>query len=371
MKISDLQTPALILDRGKVVNNTKMMTARLKGHGVLMRPHMKTAKSIDVARLALEGNFGGVTVSTLKEADYFLRHGYADIVYAVCFEPGKLGVAADLIERGADLKIIVDSADVARAIAADGSPFKVLIEIDCGEHRTGITPDHPALLDIAAALADRGKGQLAGVLTHSGHSYQCRSVDEIRSVARAERAAITLAADRLRSAGYDCEIVSVGSTPTAIFGDNFDGVTEVRPGVFVFYDIFQAGLGVCSVGDVAVSVLASVISHQQEHNRILVDAGGLALSKDRSTAALEKDLGFGLVCDRDTGQPIDGLTVGSVYQEHGQITLPNVSDFNRFPIGSQVRILPNHSCMTAAAYDGYQVVEGTEVIDQWKRCNGW
>ena len=371
MNINDLQTPALILDRAILVRNTEAMTARMKAHDVQMRPHMKTAKSIDVARLALDGNFGGVTVSTLKEAGYFLEHGYRDIVYAVCFEPGKLDHAADLVARGADLKVIVDNVDTARAIAGHGAALKVLIEIDCGEHRTGIAPDHPALLEIAAVFAARGKARLVGVLTHSGQSYLCRSVDQIRQVAMDERTAILLAATRLRDAGHDCDIVSVGSTPTAVFADSFDGITEVRPGVYVFYDIFQAGLGVCAIEDVAVSVLASVISHQPDHGRILVDAGGLALSKDRSTAALEKDLGYGLVCDARTGVPIDDLTVGGVYQEHGQISLPDGDGFSRFPPGSRVRILPNHSCMTTAAYDRYHVVDGDRVIAEWRRCNGW
>jgi D-serine deaminase-like pyridoxal phosphate-dependent protein len=371
MKISSLQTPALILDQEIVARNTAAMTTRLKAHDVQLRPHMKTAKSIDVARLALKGNFGGVTVSTLKEAEYFFDHGYQDIVYAVCFEPGKLDQAAKLIKRGADLKVIVDSVDVAQAIANNGCALKVLIEIDCGEHRTGITPDHPAVLDIADTLASDGSGQLVGVMTHSGHSYLCRSEEEIKNIARDERAAITLAASRLRDAGHQCDIVSVGSTPTATFGEAFDSITEVRPGVYVFYDIFQAGLGVCNIDDIAVSVLASVISHQPEHNRILVDAGGLALSKDRSSAALDHDLGFGIVCDALTGKPIKNLIVGSVYQEHGQISLPDESYFSRFPIGSRVRILPNHSCMTAAAYESYQVVAGGEVVDEWQRCNGW
>jgi len=371
MKISDLQTPALILDQEKVTRNTAAMTARLAAKGVKLRPHLKTAKSIDVARLALQGNFGGVTVSTLKEGAYFLEHGIPDIVYAVCFEPNKLDPAADLTERGADLKIIIDSVDVARAITGHGGAFKVLIEIDCGEHRTGTPPNDAELLEIADALASGGNGQLVGVLTHSGHSYQCRSAAEIRQVAKDERNAVKLAASRLRAAGHACDIVSVGSTPTAVFGEDFDGVTEVRPGVYVFYDIFQAGLGVCHIDDVAVSVLASVISHQPAFNRLLVDAGGLALSKDRSTAALETDQGYGLVCDAETGHPIEGLIVGGVYQEHGQVTLPDTARLEQFPVGSRVRILPNHSCMTAAAYDSYNVVKGENVIAEWKRCNGW
>jgi len=375
MKISDLQTPALILDQGTVVRNTAAMTARLAAKGVNLRPHMKTAKSIDVAELALDGNFGGVTVSTLKEAEYFLQHDVPDIVYAVCIDPSKLDHAADLARHGADLKIITDNVEVARAIASHGGKFRVLIEIDCGEHRSGIAPDHPGVLEIADLLAASDNAALAGVMTHAGHSYGCRSIDEIKQVARDERDAVTRAASRLRDAGHECKIVSVGSTPTATFGETFDGLTEARPGVFVFYDLFQAGLGVCTLDDVAMSVLASVISQNPDHNQILIDAGGLALSKDRSTAALDKDLGYGLVCDGDTGVPIDGpdgpMIVSGVHQEHGQITLPDSESLKKFPVGTRLRILPNHACMTAAAYDSYNVVDGDNVIANWKRCNGW
>jgi len=375
MKISDLQTPALILDQGKVIRNTATMTARLAVKGVNLRPHMKTSKSVDVARLVLDGNFGGVTVSTLKEAEYFLEHGIGDIVYAVCIAPSKLDHAAALTERGADLKVIIDNVEVARAITRHGSTFRVLIEIDCGEHRTGITSGHPDVLEIADLLAASDNAQLAGVMTHAGHSYGCRSVDEIKQIARDERDAVVGAARRLRDAGHDCPIVSVGSTPTATFGENFSGVTEARPGVFVFYDLFQAGLGVCTTDDIAVSVLASVISQNPDHNQILIDAGGLALSKDRSTAALDTDLGYGLVCDADTGVPINGpdgpLTVAGVHQEHGQIILADSESLKQFPVGTRIRILPNHVCMTAAAYDRYNVIDGETVIAEWKRCNGW
>jgi len=371
MNISDIVTPALILDHGKVVKNTQAMTTRLADLSVKMRPHLKTAKSIDVARLALVGNFGGVTVSTLKEAAYFFDNGIDDITYGVCIAPSKLDHAAALTGRGADLKIIIDNVVAARAIVDHGGQFKVLIEIDCGEHRSGIVPNHPAILEIAETLAQGDNATLAGVLTHAGHSYLCRNQDEIRQVARDERQAVVLAATRLRQAGYACDIVSVGSTPTATFGESFEGVTEARPGVYMFHDLFQAGLGVCSTQDIAVSVLATVISQNSDHNRILIDAGGLALSKDRSTAALEQDLGYGLVCDAASGQPIDGLIVNGVHQEHGQVTLPDASSLDRFPVGTRVRILPNHVCMSAAAHEAYNVIDGDQVIAQWTRCNGW
>ena len=352
--------------------NTAAMTRRLQGHGVHLRPHMKTAKSIDVARLALAGNFGGVTVSTLKEAAYFLDHGVTDIVYAVCIEPSKLDGAAALADEGAELKVITDNVAVARAVAGHGGRFEVLIEIDCGEHRTGISPDDPAVVEIASILAASKTASLAGVMTHGGHSYACRSEAEIKQVAIDERDAAAQTAERLRTSGHDCSIVSVGSTPTATYADDLTGITEARPGVFVFYDLFQLGLGVCTMDNLALSVVASVISHRRDTRQILIDAGGLALSKDRSTGALETDLGFGLVCDGLSGEPIDGLFVAGVHQEHGQINVSGDELFDRLPVGAKVRILPNHACMTAAAYDEYHVIDGgDEVVSKWPRCNGW
>ncbi|MEX2642945.1 MAG: alanine racemase, partial [Acetobacterales bacterium] len=171
MKLADLRTPALILDRRVLAANCRRMTATVARHGVRLRPHMKTAKSIDVARVALDGNFGGITVSTLHEAEYFLGHGIRDIVYAVGIVPSKLADCAALIDRGADLKIVTDDPGVARAIAGvarpAGAPFRVLIEVDVGEHRGGLDPEDDALLEIGRTLHDAPGAELAGVLAHA------------------------------------------------------------------------------------------------------------------------------------------------------------------------------------------------------------
>ncbi len=340
--------------------------------GVQLRPHMKTAKSIDVARLALAGNFGGITVSTLHEAAYFFEHGIEDITYAVGIVPAKLDAVVALNTRGADVKIITDNVDMARAIAAHDRPHKVLIETDTGDKRGGVLPEAPELLDIGRVLHDAPKVTLQGVLTHAGHSYDCRDPQAIADVAEDERAGAVLAGERLRAAGLPCQVVSVGSTPTASFARDLTGVTEMRPGVYMFYDLFQAGIGVCKLEDIAVSVLASVIGQRRADNTLLIDAGALALSKDRSTAELPQDCGYGLVCNAESGQPVEGLYVRAVNQEHGFVTAEHPIAFERFPVGAKVRVLPNHSCITAAAYDAYHVIDGgTDVVHTWPRCNGW
>lgn len=372
MRLNELPTPSLILDRRVLAANTRSMTERMRRLGVGLRPHLKTAKSADVARLAIAGNPGGITVSTLREVAYFLEHGISDIIYAVGMVPSKLDAAADLCGKGADLTIITDNVDVARAIAGHGARHKVSIELDTGDKRGGVAPDGSELLEIAHVLHSASGVTLAGVLTHAGHSYECRSADAIAAVAEQERAGAVMAAERLRATGLPCPVVSVGSTPTAVFARDLTGVTEMRPGVYTFYDLFQAGIGVCQIDDIAVSVLASVIGHRRADNVLLIDAGALALSKDRSTAALPEDCSYGLVCDADMGHTKLRLRVESVNQEHGFVTADQPIPFDILPIGTKVRILPNHACITAAAYEAYKVVDGTtDVIATWPRCNGW
>jgi D-serine deaminase-like pyridoxal phosphate-dependent protein len=250
--------------------------------------------------------------------------------------------------------------------------FRAWIEIDSGEHRTGVDPEGQRLMDIAEALSGSPVA-LAGVATHGGHSYLARGAEAIAEVAEQERRAVATAAERLRAAGHDVPGVSAGSTPTAAYGRSGEGLTEIRAGVYMAGDLFQAGIGSQDEEDIALSVVATVISHKPEQNQIVIDAGGLALSKDRSTAALgEGDLGYGLVLDIE-GRPSFGrLIVGGVYQEHGEIRGEAALPFDRLPIGTKVRILPNHACMTAAAYDRSLVVDGgTEVTEIWERVNGW
>jgi len=364
MNLADLPTPCLILDRGKVARNCTRFRDRAEQLGVTLRPHLKTAKNAEVGRLAYGGDAGPVTVSTLREAEYFFDHGFTDITYAVGITPDKFTRAAALIARGADLKVVTDEAGTAVALAAHGAPFRVLAEVDCGGGRGGVDGESDDLLAIAGALGPL----LAGVMTHAGQSYDCRDTAAIAAVAEHERATVVAAADRLRAAGHDCAIVSVGSTPTALFAETLDGVTEMRPGVYTLMDLFQASIGVCELDDIAVSVLATVIRHRDD--AMLIDAGGLALSMDRSTARGPKDYALGLICDAG-GNPIEELLVGKTNQEHGFVRGPSLP-FDRLPVGARVRVLPNHACMTAAAHDRYFVVDGgSEVIAEWERCNGW
>jgi len=373
--LDQLETPALLLDEAKMDRNIARMRERMRALGVAFRPHVKTNKSIDVARRTMSSPQGPITVSTLLEADYFADHGVTDILYAVCIAPNKLAHVTRLQQRGVQLTLILDSVETARLLverAAQGQRFDVLIEIDSDGHRSGVPPDAPVLLEIAAVL-EGGGIPVKGVLTHAGSSYDCTSPAAIEAMAEQERAAVVLAATRLRAAGSACPLVSVGSTPTALFAQQLEGVTEVRAGVYVFFDLVMAGLDVCRVDDIALSVLATVIGHRPDKGWTLVDAGWMAMSRDRGTANQAVDQGFGLVCDA-AGQPLADLVMVGANQEHGIVAHRDgrSADVLHLPVGTQLRILPNHACATAAQYDRYRVLApDASVIADWPRFSGW
>jgi D-serine deaminase-like pyridoxal phosphate-dependent protein len=380
MKLSDLPTPCLVLDRAVLNRNIARMTERARLLGVSLRPHMKTAKSAEVARRVHGGAIGPITVSTLAEAEYFAAHGFVDMVYAVGISPDKLDRVAKLIMRGVDLKILTDEIGVARAIAerglALGVKFRVLIEIETGGERAGVLPASPELDAIGKILDEAG--MLAGVLAHAGHSYGAESLSEIEEIAEDERAGVVAAAERLRAQGRKVAIVSVGSTPTALYAKHLTGVTEMRPGNFVFFDLFQTGLGSCEIGDVAVGVLTTITSHRTARKQILLDAGALALSKDTGANRHMDGAGYGLLRPANGALPAKPLAVLDVHQEHGIASFASGLDivdpfpYADYPVGGRLVALPNHVCMTAAMYDRYHVVDGSDdIVEIWDRVNGW
>ena len=373
--LESLPTPCLLLDQGRLAKNAERMRTRAAGLGVIFRPHLKTAKSVEAVSFALGASTGPATVSTLKEAEIFGAAGFTDLLYAVCISPQKLDRVARLRASGIDLKIILDSLEAAQAVSAhgrkSGAPLSVLIEIDVDDHRSGVRwDDRAALLAIANAL---NGASLLGVMCHAGESYNLHEPKSLAAAADTERSRMLEAAAALRAAGFACPIVSVGSTPTALSARSYDGITEVRAGVYMFFDLVQVGIGICSIDDIALSVLATVIGHQRNKNWILTDAGWMALSADRGTKDQSIDQYYGLVCDA-AGRPFDDIVMLRANQEHGVIAARPGSGA-RIPdlrVGDRVRILPNHACATAAQHDGYHVLdERNKVTAQWPRFRGW
>lgn len=375
MHIDELATPAALIEDSRLARNIARMQSRMDALGVRFRPHVKTSKCVDVARRQLAAGARGITVSTLKEADQFFQAGFEDILYAVSLAPQKVAAALDLRRRGCQLQVVVDSMAAARALTqqAAGEPVPVLIEVDVDGHRGGVAPGSPLLLEIGRHLHEQGL-QLLGVMAHAGSSYDQQTPAQLQAIAEQERAQAVLAAQRLRDAGLPGPVVSIGSTPTALSAERLPGVTEVRAGVYVFFDLVMAGVGVCSEEDIALSVLTTVIGHQVERGWVLVDAGWMAMSRDRGTQSQPVDQGYGLVCGLD-GQVLDGWLMRAANQEHGIIgrrdgRAPGDLE-QRFPLGSKWRILPNHACATGAQHELYALVDGIDVQSRWPRFGGW
>jgi D-serine deaminase-like pyridoxal phosphate-dependent protein len=353
MTLATAPTPSLILDVPKLKRNLARMAAALRRHNVAFRPHLKTAKCLEVAALATQGQAGGITVSTLAEAEAFAAAGYRDQIYSMAVVPAKLDRIATI---PAEVKIVTDDLDAARAIASHPKKFRVLIELDSGAHRVGLAPDDPKLLAVAAALG----GKLAGVMTHGGHSYAARDHDSAAAVAAQERATAVAAAEKLRAAGHAIDIVSVGSSPSALNAENLSGVTEVRAGVYMFQDLMQVAIGACGLDDIAATVLASVV--RVKDDSVLIDAGALALSADKGFG----DTGFGRAALLD-GTPTDGF-VQRVWQEHGMVSPAPAG----LKVGDRLRVLPVHTCHSCAGHARYLLTDGSDAITgSWKRISGW
>jgi D-serine deaminase-like pyridoxal phosphate-dependent protein len=376
-RLQRLPTPSLILDERRMLRNIDRLRMRMDALGVTLRPHLKTPKSVDVARRLLTGGSGPATVSTLKEAEVFAAAGVKDVLYAVGISPDKLARVLALRAAGCDLVVVLDSVAQAKAVAEasrrSGDALPVLIEIDCDGHRSGLSPDSPEIVAIGRTL-HQGGAIPRGVITHAGESYGVAGAEALAAFAERERAAAVLAATTLREADLPCPVVSVGSTPTAHYARDLTGVTEVRAGVYVFFDLVMAGIGVCTTDDIALSVLTTVIGHQQARGWIIIDAGWMAMSRDRGTAEQAVDQGYGLVCDIE-GRVYGDLIVVNANQEHGVVALrPGASSpLPDLPVGAKLRILPNHACATGAQFDGYEVApaDAGAPLAHWSRFRGW
>jgi D-serine deaminase-like pyridoxal phosphate-dependent protein len=374
--LETLATPALLVDLGRFDRNAARMRSVLARAGnAALRPHLKTVKSVEAARRLLPSG-GPITVSTLLEAERFAEAGFSDILYAVGIAPAKLERVLALRRKGVDLALITDDVEAAQAVAAAsraaGDRIPVLIEFDSDGNRAGVSPDEPErLVAIARALAEGAEPR--GVMTHAGASYGARTPEALRAAADREVRAARQCAGTLRAAGFAAPAVSIGSTPTALNAGDLTGITEVRAGVYAFFDLVMAGIGICSIDEIALSVLGTVIGHQREKGWILVDAGWMAMSRDRGTAEQAVDQGYGLACDAQ-GRPYPDLIMVGANQEHGILALREGSQsaLPDLPVGSLVRILPNHACATAAQHESYQVIgEEGEVAARWSRFNGW
>jgi D-serine deaminase-like pyridoxal phosphate-dependent protein len=364
----NISTPAFLVDRAIVQRNCDAMRAKARASGVAFRPHVKTHKTVEIGRMQHGGAVGPITVSTLAEAEAFAADGVRDITYAFPIAPEKLHRVATLAAKIDRLSVLVDSELALRAIEefsnAQNVTFDVFLKVDCGYHRAGVNPESPDSVRLARALGNSESVRFQGLLTHAGHSYNARDVEEIRRVAAEEAASLTRFRALLTDAGLMDARRSIGSTPTLSVVERFSECDEVRPGNYVFYDAFQAAIGSCRMEDVAVSVLTTVVGSYPERGNLIIDAGALALSKDIGPAHIDARFGFGLVCDLDL-RPLP-MRIEALSQEHGKIATEM-----HVPVGTRLRIVPNHSCLTAAMFEEYQILERGRVVDRWRPVRGW
>jgi D-serine deaminase-like pyridoxal phosphate-dependent protein len=373
MDLNRLATPALILDLDRLQRNAQRMGDRVRSLGASLRPHVKTHKCVEIARLQTSGHTGAITVSTLAEGCAFAANGFTDITYAVPIEPGKFAGAIALAQSCESFNLITDDAHIPalldEAAKRAGVVLNLFMEVDCGDHRSGVEADSPEATGIPRTISGSAHLRFAGILTHAGHSYQCSSQEARLAVAVQEREVMSELAERLRSAGIEVPTVSIGSTPTITAVDHLAGIDEARPGNYIFFDAFQATAGSCSFADCALTVLAAVVHRDLRRGKIITDAGAIALSKDRGPVEFDDACGYGRVLNLE-GQDL-GIRIDSLSQEHGAASAVDSTALQQLSVGTRVLILPNHSCLTAAQYSQYNVTQKGQIVDRWEIQRGW
>jgi len=349
ISVGELPTPSVLVDLDVLSQNVARMQRLANEAGVALRPHAKTHKSPDVGRLQLEAGARGLTLAKTSEAEVFAARGFDDLFLAYPIvgadKARRLLALADRVR----LTVGADSVEGARSLggvfAAAGRRLRIRLKVDTGLHRVGVPPERA--VDVAAAIADLPGIELGGVFTHGGQGYGAPTPEEVARVGRAEARVLAETAAALRAAGLPAGDVSVGSTPTAASAMTGAGVTECRPGTYVYNDRSQVALGSCREEDCALSIVATVVS-VPAGDRAVVDAGSKTLSTDPMRPAED---GFGAIVGRRS-------RIVRLSEEHGVLT---VEPGERFRVGDRVRILPNHACVVANLHDELVAVRGDSV----------
>src|SRR5438034_6706266 len=366
MRLSDLPTPQVLVDRARAIRNIERVQQLASAAGMRLRPHAKTHKSPIVARWQIERGAVGVCCAKIGEAEVFVGAGITDIRLPYPVQPSNAARLRALMDRAA-ISIVVDHADVARgwsdAMRKAGRTLDVLIKVDVGFHRCGIDPagDADAFIRTIASLPGL---RLRGLLSHAGHGYHAASEDALSAIAGEEAAILNELRDRSATSGIEIEELSVGATPTLRFSARQRGLTELRPGNYVYFDRTQVALGAATLDDCALTVLATVVS-KPARDRIILDCGSKTLTSDQARG-ITKAAGYGAVLAGDTGngdwaRAIDAApTVERLSEEHATV---RVAGGTRLEPGDRVRVLPNHACVVSNLVDVVRLVEGDEVVE--------
>ncbi len=355
-----ISEPTLLLNKDICQANISKMVAKAQKNNLIFRPHFKTHQSHEIGRWFREVGVEKITVSSLRMAEYFVEDGWTDIT--VAFPVNILEIERiKRLSSSIHLNLLVESKTSAEFLKDNiTSPLSIFIKVDVGYHRTGLAPDHTGQIDdILHTIKKSDHLDFKGFLAHAGHSYAARGIEEIRTVH--EESLVHLRELRERyNAEYENLIISSGDTPTCSTMDDFEGIDEIRPGNFVFYDLTQHTIGSCSLSDIAVALAAPVVAKHADRMELIVYAGGVHLSKDR----LERDSG-----QISFGKPVelegthwklafdDANYVSKLSQEHGTVKVTR-KVFEKYNIGDLIGILPVHSCLTANLMKQYRTATG-------------
>lgn len=366
MELSALPTPSVLVDLDRVDRNIDRMQAAATARRLRLRPHAKTHKSIALARQQIARGAVGICCAKLGEAEVFAAAGIDDIRLPYPLHPVNADRVIGLAGR-TRLSFIVDDLEVARAwsgalapLGSDGG-VDVLVKVDVGFHRCGIDPDRADAADAIARIAELPHLRFRGLLSHAGHAYGAASDSEIGAIAAAEARLLLDLADRALTRGVIVEEISVGATPSARFSLQQEGITEIRPGNYVYYDRTQVGLGAADWTDCALTVLARVVSTPAD-DRVIVDSGSKTLTNDlaRGFGAAP---GYGVVFgDLDARSPDASLTIERLSEEHANVRVGEGA--RRLRTGDLVRVVPNHSCVVSNLVDRAWAVRGREVVGE-------
>ncbi|MBV9335651.1 MAG: alanine racemase [Solirubrobacterales bacterium] len=354
--LSQVVTPALLVDRRRLLENIADMAERARRLGVVLRPHAKTHKSPAIAALQREQGVAGLTVATVAEAEAFAVEGIDDLLLTTPpVGEWRLARVVALALR-ARVRVTVDDVEVVaaldRACRRSGAEIGYLWELDSGVGRFGTPPGSVSAERIARAVDRANHASFDGLLTFGGHAYAATDWQGIVAAARDEREAIVQTVCALRERGIQPQLCSVGSTPTAHAMEPADAITEIRPGNYVFYDATQVALGIVPLERCAASVLATVTSRPAP-DRLILDSGSKALAAERLTVLSS---GFGLI----EGHP--ELRVERLYEEQAIVQSDEPCEI---PVGARLRVIPNHACAAANLYSRLLVVEEEAVVDEW------
>lgn len=341
-------TPYLLVDIEQLKNNIGGMASFAAKQGIKLRPHIKAHKIPEIARMQIEAGATGITVAKIGEAETMFSAGIKDILiaYPVIGEV-KLQRVVALLDQGCKLTVLVDSKEGVQFLENLAYPvgIDIMVKVDSGLGRCGLLPD--SLVDFVKWVCEHKNVNFKGLLTHAGHAYGCNNLNEVREIGHQEGRVMVDSANALRKSGISVSVVSIGSTPTARFGGAVSGVTEIRPGNYVFYDATQVALGVVRPDQCSLKVISTVVSRPGA-NRAIIDAGAKVLALDQGAHGGGAVSGFGILENKS-------WTLTRLSEEHGVIEGRELPD-----IGNTISIIPNHACPVLNLADSVRLSDGRE-----------